>query len=199
MVILYHNLKIKTMTTIGKKIALIRKQKGLTQEEVSDRAKINLRTLQRIEKDETEPRGNSLQGICQALDINVEEIVDYGKIEDKSYLVYLHLSVITGIVIPFGNIILPLILWLNKRDRIHEVHKQGVNILNFQILWAIMTNLLFITYFFLKITKAEFYNEFAYGAIAMYILNFMYPIINAVRINSGTVKNFYPVLIRFVR
>ncbi|MES2484594.1 MAG: helix-turn-helix domain-containing protein [Bacteroidota bacterium] len=187
------------MTTIGKKIAVIRKQKGLTQEEVADLAKINLRTLQRIEKDETEPRGNSLQGICLALGINVEEIVDHGKIEDKSYLVYLHLSVLTGIVIPFGNIILPLILWLNKRDRIHEVYKQGTNILNYQILWAIITNALFFTYIMLKITKAQFYNEFAYAAIALYLLNFIYPVINAIRIKRGVVKNFYPVVIPFIR
>ena len=186
------------MTTIGKKIALIRKQKGLTQEEVSDLAKINLRTLQRIEKDETEPRGNSQLGICQALGINVEEIVDYGKIEDKSYLVYLHLSVITGIVIPFGNIILPLILWLNKRDRIHEVYKQGVNILNFQILWAIITNIVFFTYIFLKITKEQFYDQFAYAVIALYFLNIIYPIINALHIKKGVIKNFYPKLIPFV-
>jgi len=186
------------MTTIGKKIALIRKQKGLTQEEVSNLAKINLRTLQRIEKDETEPRGNSLQGICQALGINVEEIIDYGKIEDKSYLVYLHLSVITGIVIPFGNIILPLILWLNKRDRIHEVHKQGVNILNFQILWAIVTNIVFFTYIFLKITKEQFYDAFAYAVIILYFLNIIYPIINALRIKKGVIKDFYPKLIPFV-
>jgi len=53
------------MELIGKKIAEIRKQKGLTQEEVSELAKINLRTLQRIEKSDTEPRGNSLKGIVK--------------------------------------------------------------------------------------------------------------------------------------
>jgi transcriptional regulator with XRE-family HTH domain len=43
------------METIGDKILEIRKRKGLTQEELSDLAKINLRTLQRIEKGETGP------------------------------------------------------------------------------------------------------------------------------------------------
>jgi transcriptional regulator with XRE-family HTH domain len=48
------------METIGAKILEIRKRKGLTQEELSDLAKINLRTLQRIEKGETGLRGNTL-------------------------------------------------------------------------------------------------------------------------------------------
>jgi len=49
------------MDTIGYKISEIRKRRGLTQEELSDLSKINLRTLQRIEKDETESRGNIYQ------------------------------------------------------------------------------------------------------------------------------------------
>ncbi|TRW22165.1 helix-turn-helix domain-containing protein [Flavobacterium zepuense] len=187
------------MTTIGKKISGIRKQKGLTQEELSDLSKINLRTLQRIEKDETEPRGNTLSGICTALGINIEDILDYGKIEDKSYIMYLHLSVLGGVLIPFGNIILPLILWLNKRDRIVEVHNQGSNILNFQIVWAIVTNIVFGIYVTSKILKGEFYNGFAYATIVLYAINFFYPIYVAIRIKTGTLKNFYWAPIRFVR
>ena len=79
------------MTHIGKKIAEIRKTKGLTQEEVAEMAKINLRTLQRIEKGDTEPRGNSLKGICSGLGINMEEIVDYGKVDDRNYVMFMHL------------------------------------------------------------------------------------------------------------
>ena len=187
------------MTTIGKKISEIRKQKGLTQEEVAEGAKINLRTLQRIEKDETEPRGNSLQGICVALGVPVENILDYGKIEDKSYLVYMHLSVLAGTVLPFGNIILPLILWLNKRDRIALVQQQGANILNFQIVWMIVTNMFFFTYVFLKIIHGSFYDGFVYIAIALYFINFIYPIVNAVKINRGVIKNFYPTLLKFIK
>jgi transcriptional regulator with XRE-family HTH domain len=62
------------METIGDKILEIRKRKGLTQEELSDLAKINLRTLQRIEKGETVPRGNTLKMLCSVLEINMEDI-----------------------------------------------------------------------------------------------------------------------------
>ncbi|MDV6167741.1 helix-turn-helix domain-containing protein [Flavobacterium sp. DG1-102-2] len=193
------------METIGKKIAEIRKQKGLTQEEVSEQAKINLRTLQRIEKGETEPRGNSLKGICDALHINIEDIVDYGKFEDKNYLMYLHLSVIVFPVIPFGNIILPLILWLNKRDKIMQVQKQGANILNYQIFWTIITNVLFISYVLIKITHMFSVWPLKNPNLIMYIffficsINFIYPIVIAIKINRGQVKNFYPAAFRFIK
>ncbi|KOS07073.1 DNA-binding protein [Flavobacterium akiainvivens] len=187
------------MTTVGKKIAEIRKQKGLTQEELSEAAKINLRTLQRIEKDETEPRGNSLQGICAALGVPVESILDYGKVEDPGYLVFLHLSVLGGVFIPFGNIILPLILWLNKRDRIKEVQLHGATILNFQIVWLVVINVLLVTYFLLKITKEAYANNYAYAAMAVYAINLIWPVVNAIRVKKNPEKQLYPVLIRFVK
>ena len=45
------------METIGTKISKIRKQKGMSQEALSDLSKINLRTLQRIKKTKTNQEG----------------------------------------------------------------------------------------------------------------------------------------------
>lgn len=186
------------MITIGKKISEIRKQKGITQEELSEQSKINLRTLQRIEKDETEPRGNTLNGICTALGINIEDILDYGKTEDNSYLMYLHLSVICFIIIPFGNIILPLILWLNKRDKVVNVHQQGANIINFQILWTIITNVLLMAFVFLLLAHVADAYYLVYLFMALYFLNFVYAIYAAIKINNGSIKNFYWSPVKFV-
>jgi transcriptional regulator with XRE-family HTH domain len=121
------------METIGEKILEIRKRKGLTQENLADLAKINLRTLQRIEKGDTEPQSNTLKSLCNVLEINFEDLIDYGKIEDTKYLLFLHLSVLSFLIIPLGNILIPLILWLIKRERIIDLNKQGANLLNFQI------------------------------------------------------------------
>lgn len=49
------------MNPIGDKIFEIRKRKGLSQVELSDLSKINLRTLQRIEKGVTVPHGSTLK------------------------------------------------------------------------------------------------------------------------------------------
>lgn len=187
------------METIGTKISKIRKQKGMSQEELSDLSKINLRTLQRIEKDENEPRGNTLKQICEALKINIEELIDYGKKEDKSYLIFLHLSIISNIIIPLGNIILPLILWLNKRDSIIEVNNQGKNILNFQILFSLFNNLILIIGIIGKIQHLYILPYFILIYFLFLLFNILYSIYIANSINKKEIINFYPNPIKFLK
>ncbi len=59
---------------LGKKISDLRKEKGLTQEELVDLCNINVRTIQRIESGEVTPRSYTLKTILKALDYNLEEI-----------------------------------------------------------------------------------------------------------------------------
>ena len=56
--------------SIGNKILELRKSKGLTQEELAKLSKVNLRTIHRIENNENEPRGNTLNLICDVLEFN---------------------------------------------------------------------------------------------------------------------------------
>jgi uncharacterized Tic20 family protein len=186
------------METIGTKISKIRKQKGMSQEELSDLSRINLRTLQRIEKDENEPRGNTLKSICDVLQLNVEDLMDYGKTEDNSYLMFLHLSIICNIVIPLGNIILPLILWLNKRDKILNVNLQGKNILNFQILFSIVINLIIFTAVFGILSHSFKGYYLLYIYFVSILINIGYAIYISVKINKGKIRLYYPNPIKFV-
>ncbi len=195
------------METIGDKILEIRKRKGLTQEELSDLAKINLRTLQRIEKGETGPRGNTLKMLCSVLEINMEDILDYGKTEDNKYIRYFHLSVLTFIFIPLGNIIIPLILWLTKRDKIIGLNEQGADLLNFQILWTILTSGLMVGGLTVKVgdiisgsatAKDPFPPVFIIVGI-LCLINIIYPIVVSILTGRGSLRRYYYPLIRFVR
>ncbi len=62
------------MNEIAKKIVESRKLKGLSQEELAELSKVNLRTIQRIENNENEPRGKTLILVCDALELNLEEL-----------------------------------------------------------------------------------------------------------------------------
>lgn len=53
---------------LGKKIADLRKSKGLTQEELVEKCNLNVRTLQRIEAGEATPRSYTIRIIFAALD-----------------------------------------------------------------------------------------------------------------------------------
>jgi transcriptional regulator with XRE-family HTH domain len=56
---------------LGRKIAELRKSKGLTQEELVDKCNLNVRTLQRIEAGEVIPRSHTIKVIFAALDYGV--------------------------------------------------------------------------------------------------------------------------------
>ncbi|WP_298950281.1 helix-turn-helix domain-containing protein [uncultured Nonlabens sp.] len=127
---------MKQMNTVGTKIKEIRLKKGMSQEELATDSQVSLRTIQRIENNENEPRGKTLQLICEILDINIEELLDYGKHEDQQFMMFFHLSVLAGVFIPIGNIILPLILWLTKKDKTQGLQEIGARLLNFQILFT---------------------------------------------------------------
>jgi transcriptional regulator with XRE-family HTH domain len=139
------------METIGQKISEIRKRKGLSQESLSDLAKINLRTLQRIEKGETEPLGNTLKNLCNVLEINIEDILDYGKIQDNKFLLLFYISVLSFLIIPLGNLLVPMILWITKRDRIIDLNRKGIFLLKFQLAWTVFFYGSIISFAFLVI------------------------------------------------
>src|ERR1035437_7770684 len=56
---------------LGKRIAELRKAKGLTQEELVEKCNINVRTLQRIESGEVTPRSYTVKAIFKALDCTI--------------------------------------------------------------------------------------------------------------------------------
>ena len=60
------------MKEIGKKILEARRNQGLSQEDLAELARVNLRTIQRIENNENDTRVKTLNLVCNALDIKFE-------------------------------------------------------------------------------------------------------------------------------
>lgn len=58
---------------LGKKIAELRKAKGLTQTELAEMCNLGIRTIQRIESSEVNPRSFTLRVIFASLDYRIEE------------------------------------------------------------------------------------------------------------------------------
>ena len=75
------------MTELGHKIKEARKRKGISQEELAELTQVNLRTIQRIENNESKPRAKTVSLICNALDINTLEVIDDENKIDKKRLV----------------------------------------------------------------------------------------------------------------
>jgi len=118
---------------LGQKVKEYRLRSGFTQEILARKAELNLRSVQRIEKGLVIPRGDTLTRLCDALQINHEDLLDLKKENDVGYLSLMNLSAISFILNPLLGIIIPLVLWVSKKDKIERVDEIGKEILNFQI------------------------------------------------------------------
>ncbi|MBS2097807.1 helix-turn-helix domain-containing protein [Carboxylicivirga linearis] len=58
--------------SIGTRIAELRKEKGLTQNEVVEKCNINIRTLQRIESNQVQPRMYTVRALLEAMDYDLD-------------------------------------------------------------------------------------------------------------------------------
>jgi uncharacterized protein len=57
--------------------------------------------------------------------------------QNRTWAMLCHLSALAGLIIPFGNIIGPLVVWLIKKDEMPIVNEYGKESLNFQISMSI--------------------------------------------------------------
>ena len=63
---------------------------------------------------------------------------------DRQLIVLTHLSQLVTLVIGFGSLILPLILWTTNKEKVYEMDSHGKNIINFQLsilIYSIICNL----------------------------------------------------------
>ena len=101
---------------------------------------------------------------------------------------FAHLSGLVGIVIPFANIIAPLIIWQVKKDDPH-VNDQGREAVNFQI----TVTLAGIASVILMIVGIGFLL-----LVAVYVGALVFMIIAAIKSNNGEAYR-YPVALRLIK
>lgn len=110
---------------LGQRVAELRQQKGLTQEQLADDCEVSTRTIQRIENGEAEPRAFTRNNLSKILEF------DFGgetnEENDRFWLALLHLSCM------FVIVFIPLLIWSWKKEKNYTINQQGRDVLNFQI------------------------------------------------------------------
>lgn len=201
---------------LARKIKSLRNKKALSQEELSEKTGLSLRTIQRIENGETEPRGDSLKRIATVFDVSVDEIADWTIQEDKGFLVSLNLSALSFLIFPILGILVPLIIWISKKDRIKNINTIAKSLLNFQITWVMALFIGHITISAGMILSgidtttgdisptmiSSWTKRHLLVSILFYVLMLLYNvafvIVNSIRINND-VKICYAPQIRFLK
>ncbi|UHO39496.1 helix-turn-helix domain-containing protein [Chryseobacterium capnotolerans] len=152
------------------KLKAAREQKNLTQEELSEKSKISVRTIQRIEAG-TEPKGHTLRALAQALEIEetslqdiiiIPDMIDEEKNEsipemkeelqpdiNYSLIKIINLSSLLFTLLPPLNILVPLILMFTMKQR-NSLARQIISI---QMIWTVMAPIVFMLGIFLKLGR----------------------------------------------
>ncbi|WP_394749246.1 DUF4870 domain-containing protein [Spongiimicrobium salis] len=127
---------------IGENLIYQRKLKGYTQAELSEKTQVTIRTIQRIEKGDVNPHLQTVKLLASALDIEIETLMPLHNPKEetiqKKWLLLLHGSPFIGFAIPLANILIPLFLWIHKREDNPIYARHGRIIINFQISMTIM-------------------------------------------------------------
>ncbi|UEQ78365.1 helix-turn-helix domain-containing protein [Chryseobacterium arthrosphaerae] len=148
------------------KLKTLREQKNFTQEELSERSKISVRTIQRIESG-TEPKGHTLRALAQTLEIEESLLLQQETIispenngikaetaEESETISYsrikmINLSSLLFVVAPPLNILAPFLLMFLMKQR-NSLTKQ---IISLQMFWTAMAPIVFMIGIFLKLGK----------------------------------------------
>ena len=72
----------------------------------------------------------------------------------KNIATFIHLSTFSRFIIPFGNFIGPIVLWVANKEKSEFVDTHGKQAINFQmsiLLYAIIIGLLSVPFFFINI------------------------------------------------
>lgn len=173
----------------------LRSKKGMSQEFLAEESGLSLRTIQRIEKGESNPTGESLKRLSNALNVSPDDLIDWSIKEDKKYLIYLNLSALTFLVFPLLGILIPFILWSSKNEKIKDINKLGKDLINFEITWTLV--LFFIPILMLVVSKflASVLISISVMLIvigALYFMNFIFILINTIRISNNKDAMYLP-------
>jgi transcriptional regulator with XRE-family HTH domain len=180
---------------VHQKIINARKKKGLTQEQLAEMTNITVRTIQRIESGESNPRPYTLQSIATALDLNFEALTPAdaptpqpvnvaaftgapGDIEAaRHFLQILCLSCFTYLVIPFVHFLVPG--YILKKSGPHDpaTLARAGSIIKKQLYWVCVLHFLMLVALAYNLIQAKYFG----GA---YMLSYLLPFFGMYFINA---------------
>lgn len=150
------------------KLKIVREQKNLTQEELSEKSGISVRTIQRIESG-IAPKGHTLKALSKTLEILETELTDKTEgnrvVEKPEELIVksqteigidfqkiklINLSSILFVMLPPLNILVPLLLFYALKQKNHLTRQ----IISLQIIWTILAPIIFMLGILLKLGRS---------------------------------------------
>lgn len=109
--------------------------------------------------------------------------------EDKQLLVITHLSQLLTTVTGVGGLIVPLVIWVTQKDKVHDMDEHGKRIINFQ--------LSLIIYAIICIPLILLLGLGIVGLLVLGIISILFPVLNAIKTSNGEIPK-YPLSLNFI-
>lgn len=181
--------------SLSENLVYQRKLKGLTQEQLSDKTTVTVRTIQRIEKGDVQPHLQTVKLLAAGLEVDIDDLMVLENPNEETikrkWMLLLHGSPFLGLIIPFASILFPLFLWIHKADdnKIYDQH--GRAIVNFHSTIMLLFFLSLVSFFIIP-----GYNYFITAAIVLFsLVTTIYNISSALQ--KGTCH--YPLSFPFLK
>lgn len=142
----------------------------------------------------------------------------------KNIATFIHLSTFSRFIIPFGNFLGPIILWVTNKEKSEFIDKHGKQAINFQmsiLLYTVIIGTLTIPFFIFKIFNGIDFIDFngfhdfhinigkpspllyiggglGFLAIIGFILELAFIVIASLKARDGEAYN-YPLTINFLK
>ena len=107
----------------------------------------------------------------------------------RTFTILMHLSIFAGAIVPFGGIILPVVMWTTNKDKSVLIDQHGKNILN----WMISSIIYVIGGAILVLIGIG-----VLILIAVAICTVVFAILGAVKASNGEIYK-YPLAIEFIK
>jgi uncharacterized Tic20 family protein len=110
--------------------------------------------------------------------------------DDRTLACLAHLSIFAGVVVPFGNIIAPLVIWLVKKEDAPFVAAAAREALNFQITVSIVSIALVVVGIMLVFVLPPLFLIVALLAIGINIGALVLVVLAAIKASGGEPYDF---------
>lgn len=112
-----------------------------------------------------------------------------GSKETRTWGMFLHLSMLTGFVIPFAGLVAPIVIWQLKKSELPELDSHGKAATN----WIISATIYGLGFFVLSFLLIGIPLLFVLGGLCV-----VFPIIAGIKANNGEHWK-YPMSIEFLK
>ena len=160
----------------------LREEKNLTQTELAEKSGLSLRTVQRVETG-TIPKGFTLKALANALETAPENLLTPKESTNLDRVKLINFSALLGLIIPFGGVIIPLILTYKTKDTRNK--ELGKCIVSLQMLLLAALSVSLIASPFLQKRLALQFPLFMFPLLVFICLKIALIIINGISLNKN--------------